>query len=119
VPSAGRSRLHAAGWLEGRLLQAQAEKPAPIDFLSTLVQDELLKRQDRLLERRIRYAGFRDAGKTRGRPSFDTRRTGGSPVSALCSMFSQLLKLFPPTEFLSLLKRYPPHPGGGGRAFGW
>ncbi len=38
----------AAG-LEGRLLQAQAEKLAPIDFLSTLVQDELLKRQDRLL----------------------------------------------------------------------
>jgi hypothetical protein len=31
----------AAG-LEGRLLQAQAEKLAPIDFLSTLVQDELL-----------------------------------------------------------------------------
>ena len=36
----------------------------PIDFLSTLVQDELLRRQDRLLERRIKQAGFRDPGKT-------------------------------------------------------
>ena len=35
-----------------------------IDFLSTLVQDELVRRQDRLLERRIAQAGFRDRGKT-------------------------------------------------------
>jgi IstB-like ATP binding protein len=49
----------AAG-LETRLLQAQTEKLAPIDFLSTLVHDELLRRQDRLLERRIKQAGFRD-----------------------------------------------------------
>ena len=60
----------AAG-LEGRLLQAQAEKLAPIDFLSTLVQDELLKRQDRLLERRIKHAGFRDAGTTLDTFDFD------------------------------------------------
>src|SRR5512132_2038964 len=32
-------------------------------------------------------------------------RTGGSPVSAFCSMFSQLLKLFPRTEFQALVKR--------------
>src|SRR5207249_4112186 len=31
--------------------------------------------------------------------------TGGSPVSAFCSMFSQLLKLFPRTEFQALVKR--------------
>ena len=37
---------------------------APIDFRSVLVQDELLKRQNRLLERRIKHPGFRDAGKT-------------------------------------------------------
>ncbi|MGH7304584.1 MAG: ATP-binding protein [Candidatus Rokuibacteriota bacterium] len=37
----------AAG-LEARLLEAQAEKLAPIDFLSRLIQDELLRRQDRL-----------------------------------------------------------------------
>jgi DNA replication protein DnaC len=60
----------AAG-LEGRLLQAQAEKLVPIDFLSTLVQDELLKRQDRLLERRLKHAGFRDAGKTLDTFDFD------------------------------------------------
>ena len=33
----------AAG-LEPRLLEAQTAKLAPIDFLSTLVQDELLRR---------------------------------------------------------------------------
>ena len=53
----------AAG-LETRLLETQTEKLAPIDFLSTLVQDELQRRQDRLLERRITQAGFRDRGKT-------------------------------------------------------
>ena len=60
-----------ASGLEGRLLQAQAEKLPPIDFLSTLVQDELLKRQDRLLERRLKHAGFRDAGKTLDTFDFD------------------------------------------------
>src|SRR5437899_561114 len=52
----------AAG-LEVRLLEAQAEKLAAIDFLSRLVQDELVRRQDRLLERRLKQAGFRDAAK--------------------------------------------------------
>src|SRR5512132_3915631 len=33
------------------------------------------------------------------------RRTGGSPVSTFCSMFSQLLKLFPRTEFQALVMR--------------
>src|SRR5205809_7230513 len=32
-------------------------------------------------------------------------QTGGSPVSGFSSMFSQLLKLFPRTEFLALVKR--------------
>ena len=53
----------AAG-LETRLLETQTEKLAPIDFLSTLVQDELQRRQDRLLERRLTQAGFRNRGKT-------------------------------------------------------
>ena len=52
----------AAG-LETRLLEAQTEKLAPIDFLSRLVQDELVRRQDRLLDRRVKQAGFRDVGK--------------------------------------------------------
>ncbi len=54
--------------LETRLLQAQTEKLAPIDFLSTLVSDELLRRQDRLLDRRVKQAGFRDVGKTLDEP---------------------------------------------------
>ncbi len=49
--------------LEPRLLEAQAEKLVPLDFLSRLVQDELVRRQDRLLERRVKQAGFRDQGK--------------------------------------------------------
>jgi DNA replication protein DnaC len=52
----------AAG-LEMRLLEAQAEKLAAVDVLSRLVQDELVRRQDRLLERRLKEAGFRDVGK--------------------------------------------------------
>ena len=52
----------AAG-LETRLLQAQSERLAPIDFLSMLVQDELVHRQDRLLERRLKQASFRDPDK--------------------------------------------------------
>lgn len=52
----------AAG-LETRLLQAQSERLAPIDFLSMLVQDELVRRQDRLLERRLKQASFRDPDK--------------------------------------------------------
>ena len=60
----------AAG-LETRLLEAQTAKLAPIDFLSTLVQDELLRRQDRLLARRIQQAGFRDQGKTLDTFDFD------------------------------------------------
>ena len=63
----------AAG-LETRLLQAQTEPQPPIDFLSTLVQDELLRRQDRLLARRIQQAGFRDPGKTLDTFDFDFNR---------------------------------------------
>lgn len=53
-----------ASVLETRLRQAQAEPMAPIDLLSTLVSDELARRSDRLLERRHKQAGFRDANKT-------------------------------------------------------
>src|SRR5499433_2893490 len=57
--------------LETRLLQAQTEKMVPIDFLSTLVTDELVRRQDRLLPRRIKQAVFRDVGKTLDNSDFD------------------------------------------------
>jgi DNA replication protein DnaC len=50
--------------LETRLQQAQAQRMAPIDLLSMLVSDELLKRQDRLLDRRVKQAGFRDPDRT-------------------------------------------------------
>lgn len=50
--------------LETRLRQAQAEPMAPIDLLATLVSDELTRRSDRLLERRRKYAAFRDPNKT-------------------------------------------------------
>jgi DNA replication protein DnaC len=49
-----------AAILETRLRQAQSEKMTPIDLVSTLVGDELLRRQDRLLERRHKQAAFRD-----------------------------------------------------------
>lgn len=50
--------------LEARLVQAQSDKAAPADFLSTLVNDELMRRQDRLLARRVKDAEFRDRDKT-------------------------------------------------------
>lgn len=53
-----------AAVLETRLRQAQAEPMAPIDLLATLVNDELTRRADRLLERRRQQAGFRDPNKT-------------------------------------------------------
>jgi DNA replication protein DnaC len=55
--------------LETRIRQAQTDKVAPIDFVSTLVSDELTRRQDRLFARRIKYAGFRDPDRSLG--SFD------------------------------------------------
>src|SRR5215218_2109216 len=53
-----------AAVLETRLHQAQAEPMAPIDFLACLLSDELTRRADRLLERRRKEAGFRDASRT-------------------------------------------------------
>jgi DNA replication protein DnaC len=60
-----------AGALDARLREAQTERLAPIDFLSRLVQDELIRRQDRLLERRLKQAGFRDVGKRLDSFDFD------------------------------------------------
>jgi DNA replication protein DnaC len=60
-----------AATLETRLQQAQAERMAPIDLIATLVQDELTRRTDRLLERRRKQAAFRDAHKTLDSFDFD------------------------------------------------
>lgn len=60
-----------AATLEMRLQQAQSERLAPIDLLSTLIQDELTRRADRLLERRRKQAQFRDPNKTLDTFDFD------------------------------------------------
>jgi DNA replication protein DnaC len=67
-------RLRLSGMattLQTRLVEAQADKLAPLDFLSLLVSDELTRRKDRLLERRIKLARFRDVGKTLASFDFD------------------------------------------------
>src|SRR5213596_1396946 len=50
--------------LEARLVQAQADHSAYADFLALLLQDELTRRADRLLTRRLKEAQFRDPDKT-------------------------------------------------------
>ena len=60
-----------AAALEARLRQAQAERLAPLDLVATLVTDELVRRQDRLLDRRRTHARFRDPGKTLDTFDFD------------------------------------------------
>jgi DNA replication protein DnaC len=57
--------------LEARLRQAQADRMAPLDLVATLVSDELVRRQDRLLDRRRTHARFRDPGKTLDTFDFD------------------------------------------------
>ena len=60
--------------LEARLRQAQSERQAPIDLVSALVSDELVRRQDRLITRRIQQARFRDTDR-----SLDTFDLGFNP----------------------------------------
>jgi DNA replication protein DnaC len=57
--------------LETRLRQAQAEKMAPLDLVSALASDELLRRQDRLFERRTKQARFRDPDRSLDSFDFD------------------------------------------------
>lgn len=57
--------------LETRLLEAQSTPLAPLDFLAGLVADELTRRADRLLARRVKQAEFRDANKTLDAFDFD------------------------------------------------
>jgi DNA replication protein DnaC len=60
-----------ADTLETRLRQAQAEKMAPLDLISALVSDELLRRQDRLFSRRTKLARFRDPDRALDGFDFD------------------------------------------------
>ena len=57
--------------LDTRLIQAQTERLVHLDFLSVLVGDELLRRQDRLLAKRLKEATFRDVGRTLDTFDFD------------------------------------------------
>ena len=57
--------------LETRLLQAQTEQMAPIDFVAALVSDELQRREDRLLARRHKQARFRDPDRSLDGFDFD------------------------------------------------
>ena len=43
-----------------RAQQARADNLGPLDFLGMLVHDELERRRDRLVSRRVKNAGFRD-----------------------------------------------------------
>src|SRR3989442_5351833 len=60
-----------AAVLETRLRQGQTERGTPMDLVSMLVSDELLRRQDRLLERRHKHAGFRDPDRSLDSFDFD------------------------------------------------
>ena len=60
-----------AGVLDTRLRQAPADKSAPLDLVSALVSDELLRRQDRLFRRRTKKAGFRDPDRSLDSFEFD------------------------------------------------
>lgn len=60
-----------AATLETRLVQAQAQPLLPIDLISALVSDELVRRADRLIARRIQQARFRDTNKTLDAFDFD------------------------------------------------
>ena len=60
--------------LETRLRQAQAEKMAPLDVVSALVSDELVRRQDRLFERRTKQARFRDPDRSLDSFDFEFNR---------------------------------------------
>lgn len=63
-----------AATLETRLIEAQGHKWTPIDLVSTLVGDELVRREDRLLKRRVVTASFRDVGKRLDSFDFDFNR---------------------------------------------
>ncbi len=64
-----------AATLETRIIEAQTGTLPPLDFLSGLVADELETREDRLIERRIKKARFRDPDKTLDSFDFDFNKT--------------------------------------------
>jgi DNA replication protein DnaC len=57
--------------VEARILQAQTDKMPHLDFISTLISDELTRRSDRFILRRVKQAQFRDPNKTLDAFDFD------------------------------------------------
>jgi DNA replication protein DnaC len=57
--------------VEARILEAQTDKHPPLDFVSALVSDELTRRGDRFILRRLKQAQFRDPNKTLDAFDFD------------------------------------------------
>ncbi len=75
-----------AAVLDTRLRQAQTEKLTPIDLVSALVADELLRRQDRLFARRHKQAGFRDADRALDSFDFDfNKKMNRAPIYELAT----------------------------------
>jgi DNA replication protein DnaC len=74
-----------AAVLETRLRQAQTEKMAPIDLVSTLIADELRRRQDRLLDRRHKLARFRDPDRSLDTFDFDFNKMNRALVYELAT----------------------------------
>jgi len=60
-----------ADMLEARITEAQASKWTPLDLVAAMVSDELLRREDRLMARRIKQAGFRDPDRRLDSFDFD------------------------------------------------
>jgi DNA replication protein DnaC len=60
--------------LETRLRQAQSDHLAPLDLVSALVTDELVRRQDRLFARRHKQAGFRDPDRSLESSDIDSNK---------------------------------------------
>jgi len=60
-----------ADGLEARLRQAQVDRQVPLDLVSALVGDELLRREDRLITRRLQQARFRDPDRSLDTFDFD------------------------------------------------
>src|SRR5260221_5273906 len=63
-----------AAVLETRWRHAQIEKLTPIGLVSMLVADELLRRPDRLLERRHKQGRFRDPDRSLDTFDFDFKQ---------------------------------------------
>jgi hypothetical protein len=64
--------------LDARLRQAQSEHQSPIDLVSALGGDELLRRQDLLISRRLQQARFRDADRSLDTLMLTSTMTGAS-----------------------------------------